>query len=369
MARKVVGQPKVLKEVNSNIIERIIVENGPITKPQIAKATGLSLPTVNKIVAQLEQDATIKACGVRSEGVGRKAILYDADGQSGNLLALYISGNRCTCCVVDMADEVVSRFVAELDLSSQDSPLESLCGFIDRMLASCTAQPKAIGIGVPGVVDGSGILSAIPGIPQWEGSSLAEQIQTKYQLQTCMENNAKLTALGYYDNHLRGQYEDVVYLHLGRGISAGIILGSRLFKGYSSFAGELGYMLIRERNGQRENSYQEIGNLELYFSDLLNRLAGEEDIETISRLKQEIVECLAQVITNLISVLNPQVVVFRGGVVNNELMEAIRERVENDIPARSVPDFKIDSGELSGIYGITSVCRSMISPSYNIMKG
>ena len=44
-----VGQPKLLKEVNRDIIKDMIFEEGPITKPELAKASNLSLPTVNKI--------------------------------------------------------------------------------------------------------------------------------------------------------------------------------------------------------------------------------------------------------------------------------------------------------------------------------
>ena len=47
------GKPKMLKEINSSIIENLVFENGPISKPELAKRTGLSLPTINKLVDDL----------------------------------------------------------------------------------------------------------------------------------------------------------------------------------------------------------------------------------------------------------------------------------------------------------------------------
>ena len=44
------GQPQVLKWYNSSLIQQLILENGPVSKPDLVQLTKLSLPTVNKIV-------------------------------------------------------------------------------------------------------------------------------------------------------------------------------------------------------------------------------------------------------------------------------------------------------------------------------
>ena len=54
------GQPKLLKEVNRNIVKKMIFEYGPITKPELSKRSNLSLPTINKIVDGLEQDGIVR---------------------------------------------------------------------------------------------------------------------------------------------------------------------------------------------------------------------------------------------------------------------------------------------------------------------
>ena len=91
MAKQVVGQPRYLKEVNQNIIDRLIIEKGPLTKPQIAALTGLSLPTVNKIVDLLEAENKVRSIGMTGNGVGRRAQLYQTNEDSGNVLTVYIS--------------------------------------------------------------------------------------------------------------------------------------------------------------------------------------------------------------------------------------------------------------------------------------
>lgn len=367
MPQKVVGQPKMLKEVNLNIVEGIILEKGPITKPQIAMETGLSLPTVNKIVALLEENNKVQECGSCGKAVGRKARLYITNRHSGNILTLYISQTKCICCNLDMVGEVVYRFNIEIDTSFPQGPFLSLCSAIDRLLENKSAKAVAIGIGVPGIVDDKGIISSIPGIPQWEDSRIAQQIQEKYNIHTFVENNARLTAYGFYMNNLKDKYTDVVYIYIGRGISAGIIIDSKLYKGHSSFAGELGYMFVDDRQDEL-SQYRQTGHLEASLSELLAQINKSTNAEEILSLKAQLVEYLGRVITNFVSVINPQAVVLRGGVVTQEILEKLRLMVTHYIPERNMPVLYIDNSDLSGIRGLGSICKSLVSPAYNIIQ-
>ena len=45
-----VGQPQLLKNINTDIVRDLIFKEGPISKPEIAERTELSLPTVKKRV-------------------------------------------------------------------------------------------------------------------------------------------------------------------------------------------------------------------------------------------------------------------------------------------------------------------------------
>ena len=64
-----VGQPKLLKEVNRDIIKDLIFQQGPITKPELTRKTNLSLPTVNKIVDGLEEDGIIRQVREKGQGI------------------------------------------------------------------------------------------------------------------------------------------------------------------------------------------------------------------------------------------------------------------------------------------------------------
>lgn len=361
MDGSVVGQPQFLKEVNIHIVNSLIIEKGPITKPQIAASTGLSLPTVNKIVDTLEKQNKVQASGLTGQSVGRKARLYTANGSEGNVLALYISQCRCISCVVNMVGEIIYRFTFHLEKDAD--PTEAMEEAIERLLENCTSSPLAIGIAVPGVVDDKGIISSIETIPQWEGVCLTEIIKNRFNLPTYVENNARLAAIGFYNSTLKGQYKDVVYLHIGGHISSGVILNSLLYKGFSCFAGELGYMYLNEK----ENEHSCPGGLDTRICNLLAALHGAREKENVAGLRECLITCLSRIVVNIICLLNPQVIVLRGAVATNDLIQAVEEAVARYIPKDSMPKFIMDTSGLSGVKGILNMCKQQIYPAYNIV--
>ena len=96
-----VGKPKLLKEVNRDIIKDMIFEEGPITKPELAKASNLSLPTVNKIVDGLERDGIVRQDGITGSSSGKKAKQYVANEKAGNMIILYYLNGAFRSCLVN----------------------------------------------------------------------------------------------------------------------------------------------------------------------------------------------------------------------------------------------------------------------------
>lgn len=361
-SKQVVGQPRYLKEINETIVERFIVRQGPTTKPQLAQLSGLSLPTVNKIVDHLEEQNKVCCIGTYGDGVGRRAKLYQTNEDSGNVLTVYISQGVMTCCVVNMAGVIIYRF--SVNLEGRDAT-QALFQAVERMQQNCGAPLVAIGVGLPGVVDDQGLVSLIPAVPAWEGLNLRIQLEERFGIPVCVENNVRLTALGFYDEHLRKDVQDAVYLHVGQGLSCGIILGGRPYKGFSSFAGELGHMILsRERDAEQESS----GQLERGLAELIADYRREQDPQRALEIRAQFYDALARVICNIICVLNPQVVVLRGNMICGDSLSELRERLDRLLPERCMPQLLLDMGDFSSLKGIVEACRRAAFPSVDIVK-
>ena len=90
-----VGTPRMIKLLNKDVIEGIIRVNGPITKPEIARLTNLSLVTVNKTVDILvKRRIKVKLSGVQDSSVGRRAQYFEINEELHYIIGLHYDCNN-----------------------------------------------------------------------------------------------------------------------------------------------------------------------------------------------------------------------------------------------------------------------------------
>ncbi|MDB5025190.1 MAG: hypothetical protein JWP78_2945 [Mucilaginibacter sp.] len=100
---------------------------------------------------------------------------------------------------------------------------------------------KAIGIGVPSVVDvAEGIVYDVLYIPSWKEVHLKQLMEARYQVPVFVNNDANCFALGEYHFGKGKGVDSMIGLTLGTGLGAGVIINNKLYAGYNCGAGEFG---------------------------------------------------------------------------------------------------------------------------------
>lgn len=353
-----VGQPKLLKEVNRDIIKDMIFEEGPITKPELAKTSNLSLPTVNKIVDGLERDGIIRQDGMTGSSSGKKAKQYVANENAGNIIILYYLNGAFRACLVNAVGNKIYEQLTEVNNETGELALESVYGAIDELMRMSEAEVRAIGFGVPGVVKSDKRITNISAIPGWTNLKLEEIVFDKYKIPVFAENDVKLTTVGYYHafgqkhSHLKEPCHDMVYIYIGKGIGSGIIINGSLHKGFSSFAGEFGYLAPFEEAGGEK--YAEGGG---WLEDKIQNFLSENE----NRADGKYIHYIAASIVGYIVTLNPEVVVLQGKGLDEDSISGLKEEIKRYIPEESLPGFYINEDEECGIQGLINFCMANLS--------
>lgn len=358
----IVGQPQMLKEVNKDIIRDLIYEKGPVSKPNLAQMTNLSLPTVNKIVDDLEKEGVIRQEGVLGSSTGRKAKLYVANEAAGNMITLYFQDSSYMTSLANIVGEKLFCERMPLDTSGREEALRDTFRAVDTLMERSDAPVRAVAVGVPGVVLANDTITSIPNIPGWEGLNLKELLTDRYGIPAYVENDVKLTTLGYYHTLLESRYDSMVYMYIGQGVGSGIIINRMLYKGYSSFAGELGYLACCER--QEPVDYAGNGG---WFERRIGALLLKEGSDERKRLE----DLLAAAITNYTAALNPEVIVVQGKQMSEECLARVGEKLERYLPKSSLPRLLLNENEGCGTDGLISLCMANLSTSrqFVVRKG
>ena len=361
------GKPGMLKEVNSSMIEQLVFEQGPISKPELAKRTGLSLPTVSKLVDDLEKNARLSSIGRSGNGVGRKAMLYETNRNSGCILACYYKEGSFLCRMADMLNNTLYEKSFPLDSGSCKKAERTTFQAIDALSEQAPAAVKIIGVGVPGVVKPDGHILAIPQIAVWEGYNLEKALRSRYKAAVYVENGVNLSAMGYFCSRLREKQESLVYLYVGNGIGSGIILNRQLYRGSGNFSGEIGFMAEAGGRTGRKYSAGE-GYMESQVGVLVDYSTGKLRHKDNPGRRKELAAIISAIIVNHVAVINPGVIVLAGKIFDKKLMEAIGRQLAYFLPVQVMPKVTVDLSDTTALEGLIQSCRGYITTGMHLVQ-
>jgi glucokinase len=214
------------------------------------------------------------------------------------------------------------------------------------------ARPVAFGVVLPGAIDPlRGTAASVANLPGWDDVPIASILGGERGIPVAVENDANAAAVGEgWQGAARG-LSDYVFIALGTGIGAGIILDGRLHRGSNLLAGEVAFFpMTREqlRTGGWEHCLEgEVGGRAVArtATELLGPAATAADLFEAARAgKPEAVdwlartqEYLAMAVADIGALLDPQAIVFGGGVVaaqGERFLAPIREMALRCTPGK-----------------------------------
>lgn len=242
----------------------------------------------------------------------------------------------------------------------------------------------SIGIGIPGIADKTGDNIVLCTNLHWKDIPMGINLKKKFNIDINIENDATLAGIAENAFGVSRDYKNSVFITLGTGVGAGIIIDKKMFKGANGVASELGHMIVGEnfydcncgKNGCLETfaSSTAVEKYVLkeiksgkYNTNLLKKVEKIEDIDTklvfqsamegdsLSLLAVDrLVKYLTIGITNIINMLDPGVIVLGGGVskAGDFLLEKINKLIPEYILFKDMGYADIKLAELGNDAGI-----------------
>jgi glucokinase len=164
------------------------------------------------------------------------------------VVAIDFGGTKIAVATADTTGSILKQ--ARLDTHASqgaqqvlERTLVTAHELIERTVAEAGGQCVAVGVVTPGIVHDNGVLLS-PNIPGWEQVSLRETMRAGLHIPTVVaENDVKAAAMAeVLWGALKGA-DPAVYLSLGTGIAAAIVIGGRVVTGAHGASGEIGYNL------------------------------------------------------------------------------------------------------------------------------
>lgn len=369
-----VGTPAGMRVLNQRAVLDRLREGGPATRPQLAKDTGLSKPTIGQALLDLEQHGLVRPIGRTSAGPGRSAVVYEPNPAAGHVLGVDIGRQRIRVAVADLAGSVIARSDERNRCRSATALVRTVRELAERTVSDAGLTPADLVVkvvGTPGVPDPRDrTLHHAPNLPGWERPGLLDDLEAALGAGLVVENDANLAAVGEQAYGVARDVDVFVCVTVGTGIGMGIVVDGRLFRGAHGAAGEVGYLPYTgqsEEDGRQRGQVEAAAAAESVVALAKQRgLAARSAREVFAAAKagderallavRDEAERLAFVVASVVAVVDPELVVLGGGIGSNtdllqEPMEAALRRMTPLAP-RIVAGELGDGAVLSGAIAI-----------------
>lgn len=227
-----------------NMLEIIdIVRRGPVSRADVARATGLTRAAVTIIVDRLQKEGILLEPAAEGDR-GKKNSLLEVRDDSLYFMGVDITRVNCSVCIADIKGRSLAE--AGFSLSADDAFDGILPGILSNMKNVCQAiggpqRLMGIGVSVPGPVDiQSGRVLNPPNFRMLENQNVLDRLKGATDCGIWLDNNSAARTL--YEKHLGAgrRFGNFMVMIVDTGVGSGLVLDGRLFRGLG-FAGEAGH--------------------------------------------------------------------------------------------------------------------------------
>jgi predicted NBD/HSP70 family sugar kinase len=356
--------PPLLKDLNERTVLEAIRSGAPISRAEISRRVGISKPTVSQALQSLLAAGLVREAERADDGPSYGATFFEAVPEAAFVLGLDLGARFVRGAVCDVRGEIRARQDVELLERTADAALDAIDSLTRSLLEAAGASDELVDsfvLGVPGAVDvATNRISLAENVHGLEDEGFRDELAGRVGLPVTVENDINLAALGERWRGIARGVDDFVFLSIGTGLGAGLVLRGELHRGHHGAAGELDYA--------RVGLTEDIDPCATAVSTLAQQLGAPapHDPPTIfaaaragNRVAREVVEeeCrrIALHIVPLAAVTDVGLVVLGGGIgANGDLLhDGIRLRLRAWLPtpprveASSLGDSAVLTGGLA----------------------
>lgn len=233
--------PALLRALNERTVLDAVRSDGPISRAELARRTGISRPTVSLVLRSLVEDGLVRETEHDADGPHYGAVYYEADPEVAVVLGVDFGSRSVRAALCDLGGEVRAREEIR-SRGSVEERIEALASSVRSLLRTSKLPGDLLEnavVALPAVVSPLDGRVSAPDLPGLEASALREQLEHALRVPVTLENDVNLAAVAEQRRGIAQDVADFAFLLVGAGLGAAVILDWKLHRGHNGNAGEL----------------------------------------------------------------------------------------------------------------------------------
>ncbi len=343
--------PSAARQRNEELVIGTLQARSRLSRRGVAQHTGISYPTVSKILADLVATKVVDEQDDEYVGFGRPGKVYSIAGESRSVIGLVIGPVNCELVVAGCDGRIRNDSTVCFRTPRRFPALiRTIAERVERLAKNLDGQLMGLGVTVPGLIDReSQEIVACPNIHQLAGKRVGAELEKILQVPTavvqCMHG---LFLAERMFGEARG-IDDFVLLNYYGGLGIAVCSGGQLMTGANGLSGEFGHITV-DLAGPRCGCGNR-GCLETFATDQVvahavsQRIGRDIDIEQIVQqdaaaaldiddILQRAVDYLAVGVAAATNIFNPEAIFLHGRFLH--LRATLFERLEQQVRQRAL---------------------------------
>ena len=350
------GNAADLRRLNLERLLAVVMDlPATFTRAELIEATGLSAPTVGSLVSDLIRSGVVRDLGTGPSRGGRRPSFMEFNARHGCIGGIDLGPTRTRLAVADLRGEPLAQdVIATPSRMAPETLLKHLANAVRKLMREANLPADrllAVGAGAPGAVEfDKGIVTEAPNLRSWSRVPMRAILERALRVPAIVENDVNLAILGERWRGAAKGHSTCVYITVGTGIGAGIIVDGVLHRGHHFMAGEIAFMCMgaqyvesgvarclesmaslkalaerSPRSARRDPAHA--------VADLLEA-AGNGDRAARAAVEEAAV-LIGMAVANLAVVVDPSLIVLAGAMVTQSelLVHEVRRVVGRVVPA------------------------------------
>ena len=296
---------------------------------------------------------------------------------SDHVVGVDLGGSNVRALLSDASGRTVAKAAARTD-DGDGRVVEQVADMAQELAGTAGVDWSRVGclaVGVPGAVDGRELWLAanLPGLDEVD---LVAQLGKRLGVPVAVDNDVNLAALAEHRHGLGAGLADFIFIAVGTGVGMGIVASGRLVRGAMGAAGEIAFLPLgcdpfepaNQVHGPLEEIAGGVGVARRYAeasgaeSDAPSALevygraaAGDPHAHAVLDAQAR---AIALAVVSAMSILDPALVVFGGGIGSREDFVARVRSCVARLTRRELPIEVSELGERAGLIGAVELART-----------
>lgn len=387
------GSAEYINRLNKIKVLNLIRESGEISRADIVKETGLSAPTITRIVDSLiNNEKLANQVGIGESKGGRPPVIVQFNGEGSYVIGIDWGRTHIFAVLSDLNGTTLVAFDVRTEATdSFESDLMHVIRLIEKLIFKSGIEKdkiQGIGVAAAGFINKrSDIIEYSPNF-KWENVDIKKPLIEYFKVPVIVDNVSRVMAQGELMYGIGERCKDFIFINIGYGIGSGIIMNGQAFFGFDGIAGEIGHNRVNSEvarglqcscgkrdclecySSGRGIAEMAIDKLKYYPDSSINKLEkisaqriaieARKGDEFAIYLFNQAADYLGIAIASVANMFNPAAIVLGGKVMNSGTFftERIRTVFEREIiqqPNRKIELLQSKLGNEAAVKGAVSL--------------